>query len=261
MAMTITISAIQEHGSIAAAIEAACAESDTTASGVIGPEFSTSGPGAGWSKTYDATDFAERALSGDDGALYYIDPDDGRLATLKDEDLVWTEETVVEVVDDLEDVSEETMKLLEAAIESGHVVSDVSTRCTCSSCGCDELATHWDSDAGDRVCEECSEYVCDEDGEAMCSRDERTEYVSDGGRTYLRIRPPEMPDEDPGGAWALCWSTAGDESRVESRFSTREEAEQAVAAADWPRPGNHTQYPCGYEVRHLEDGEWVRVDD
>jgi hypothetical protein len=258
--MEITLSMIEAHGSIEAAIEAACENHDTLTSGVVGSPFSTSGPGAGWSKQHDVTDYALRALEGEDGACGYIDSSDGRMATIEDGALVWTDETVVEIVDDHEDVSEDTMELLEAAIESGHVVSDVTTRCACLSCGCEELATHYDSDAGDRVCEACIDYVCDDDGEVYCSRNDATEYVQDGSRSYLRLAPPEMPEEDPEGEWACYWGTCGDDAHVVSRHSSRGEAEQAVKAHDWPPPGDHTKYLCGYEVRELVDDEWVVND-
>lgn len=51
--------------------------SDTTSAGAIGPEFSTSGPGAGWSTTHGVEEFASRAFDG--GALYYLDVSDGRV--------------------------------------------------------------------------------------------------------------------------------------------------------------------------------------
>jgi hypothetical protein len=263
MKLEITLSMIDAHLSIQDAIESACEGHDTLASGVIGPLFSTSGPGVGWSKRHDelAADYADRALDGADGAIGYIDSSDGRLATIEEGELVWSEETVVEVVDDNEEVSEATMELLEAAIESGHVVSDVVTRCTCSSCGCDEFATHYDPDAGDRVCADCQDYVCDEEGEVYCARREETEYAWDGDRRFLRLAPSDMPEEDPEGKWACYWGTVGDDAHVVSRHSSREEAEQAVEAHDWPPPGDHTAYLCGYEVRELVDDEWERVDD
>lgn len=82
--MKITINDIAEHGSISAAIEARCSESDTIASGVIGSSFATSGPGSGYQHNYDATDYAERALAGDYGASSYIDSYDGREATMQE---------------------------------------------------------------------------------------------------------------------------------------------------------------------------------
>lgn len=64
-------------GSVKAAIEQWAKDSDDTSSGVVGMEFSTSGPGSGWSRNHTADDFASAAFKG--GALYYIDSSDGRL--------------------------------------------------------------------------------------------------------------------------------------------------------------------------------------
>jgi hypothetical protein len=158
MKLEITLSMLDAHLSIQDAIEAACDGHDTLSSGIVGSSFSTSGPGAGWSRQHGASDFAERALDGEDGSLGYIDSSDGRMATMEDGEIVWSDETVVEVVDDNEDVSEATLELLESAVESGHVVSDVTTRCPCPYCGddgCGDLATHYDSDSGKRVCVNC----------------------------------------------------------------------------------------------------------
>jgi hypothetical protein len=98
--MKITIEQVVEAGNnVASAIEAACKDHDSIASGVIGPSFATSGPGSGWSKQYDASDYAERALSGDYGASSYIDSSDGREATLDElEELDWSDESVIELV-------------------------------------------------------------------------------------------------------------------------------------------------------------------
>lgn len=163
--ITIKLSDIEYHESVSAAIDAVCEKSDRVASGTIGSSFSTSGPGYGWSIQHEAEDYARRALDDEYGAEGYIDSSDGRMATIEDGEVVWTDETVVDVEDDDEEVSKKTMRLLEEAVESGHVTSDISTRCTCSSCGCDELATHYDSDAGCRFCAECTNYVCDKGGE------------------------------------------------------------------------------------------------
>lgn len=83
--------------SISTMIEEYAKESDSVASGVIGPSFSCSGPGSGWQKNHDVTDYAERALSDDYGALSYIDSSDGRKATLQDGEVVWSAESVVEI--------------------------------------------------------------------------------------------------------------------------------------------------------------------
>lgn len=72
-------------GGVSEAIVAWANDSDTTSSGVIGSTFSCSGPGSGWQKNHDASDYAERALEESYGALYYIDADDGRLASMTDD--------------------------------------------------------------------------------------------------------------------------------------------------------------------------------
>lgn len=64
-------------GSVQQAIEQWAKDSDDTSSGVVGPAFSTSGAGIGWSRNHTADDFASAAFKG--GALYYIDSSDGRL--------------------------------------------------------------------------------------------------------------------------------------------------------------------------------------
>jgi len=97
--MKISIHDVARHGTIAAAIEAISSESEYIASGIIGSCLSTSGPGIGWSKHYDVHDYARRALADNYGAASYIDSEDGREATLDDDgDLVWTNESVIELV-------------------------------------------------------------------------------------------------------------------------------------------------------------------
>ena len=138
-------------------------------------------------------------------------------------------------------------------------------RCECVGCGCDQPATTTD-DASVPVCDDCAYYTVTDDGDVLCSRCEGTEYVTEtcgaGGqtRTYLRQSPPEEPPSDPDGEWACYWETV-DGGRLVSRHATREQAEQAVRAKDWPPPWDHTQYLCGYGVRRLVDDEWVPVDD
>jgi hypothetical protein len=91
-----------------------------------------------------------------------------------------------------------------------------------------------------------------------CSRCEGVEYVPDGwGNSVLRLSPPQPPVPDPEGEWACYWDTVGDDAHVVSRHATRRQAERAVAAHDWPPPGDTTQYLCGFVVRVLVDGRWV----
>lgn len=98
--MKITLEQVAENGnSVSSAIEAACKEHNSIASGVIGSSFSTSGLGSGWSKQHDVSDYARRALADDYGASSYIDSSDGREATLdEDGELEWSDESVIELV-------------------------------------------------------------------------------------------------------------------------------------------------------------------
>ncbi len=98
--MKITLEQVAENGnSVSSAIEAACNAHDSIASGMIGPSFACSGPGSGWQRNYDVSDYAERALADDYGASSYIDSGDGREATLdEDGELEWSDESVIELV-------------------------------------------------------------------------------------------------------------------------------------------------------------------
>ena len=137
----------------------------------------------------------------------------------------------------------------------------ITQECECG-CGCGEVATT--SDAGVALCEACAEYTTDpESGEVVCSRDPRAEEVTvccgAGGQTrsYWRLCPPAAPAPSPDGEWACYWNTVGDGSRPVSRHETEAEAAQAVAAQDWPAPGDHTHYLCRYEVRQWDGEAWV----
>jgi hypothetical protein len=138
--------------------------------------------------------------------------------------------------------------------------------CACVACGCSEPATCTD-DGGTEVCDACSEYTVDSDGDVHCSNMDDVEVVTEScgagfqTRSYVRLKPPEMPEEDPEGEWACYWDTVGNDAHVVSRHTTRDEAEQAVASHDWPRPGDHTQYLCGYAVRQLVDGDWIMPEE
>lgn len=139
--------------------------------------------------------------------------------------------------------------------------------CACASCGCSEPATQTD-DGGEPVCDACAEYAIDADGEVHCSRcddvEEVTECCGAGGQmhSHCRLRPPQMPKSDPDGGWAVWWESTGAESHLVERYATRAAADQAVAAHDWPRPGDHTAYLCGYGIRRLaDDGAWTHADD
>ena len=45
-------------------------------------------------------------------------------------------------------------------------------------------------------------------------------------------------------------------SSTTSTHAAEAEAEQAVAARDWPAPGDHNRYLCGYTVRQWDGTRW-----
>lgn len=97
MSIIITFEDFCEHDTIAKAIEVYCQESDEYATGRIGPDFATSGPGSGWSIQFDTQDFAARALDDEYGAIAYVDDEDGTVARLSEEgEVVWSEESEVD---------------------------------------------------------------------------------------------------------------------------------------------------------------------
>jgi len=96
--IVINLDDVIRAGGVEQALHAWCEESDDTSSGVVGPAFSTSGPGSGWSIQHDESDYAQRAIQ--EGALYYLDASDGRVVAAEevaddeqDEDGQWPLDT------------------------------------------------------------------------------------------------------------------------------------------------------------------------
>lgn len=136
MKITIDLSDIlatgteKASGTIRSALAEKCEESDSVACGTIGMEFATSGPGPGWSTTFGVSDFAARALAEEYGATHYLDLDDGKVATMdEDGDVVWSDESCVEIVvpdeDDVLAHPEVVGDMARAAIEEHAAESDV----------------------------------------------------------------------------------------------------------------------------------------
>jgi hypothetical protein len=97
MKVKITITDVAENNnSVRDAIEAVARESDIFDSGVVGPEFATSGPiGPGWTRQNGPEEFAAYSLR--EGMAYYVDSYDGRAAYIDEEDdeMYWTKKSVV----------------------------------------------------------------------------------------------------------------------------------------------------------------------
>lgn len=113
--------------SVPIAIENACARRDSIASGEIGPTFTTSGPGPGWSIEYDETDYAERALKA--GCSYYVSDTTGEAAFLDENgELTWTDDSVVELkcpeIEDAIDYPESAAAMAREVIAHHHPESN-----------------------------------------------------------------------------------------------------------------------------------------
>jgi hypothetical protein len=72
--------------------------------------------------------------------------------------------------------------------------------------------------------------------------------------------------EDPEGEFALYWETSLDDEGERTRYSTYAAAvaaaELSQSAFDAANPsGGGVTYLCGFSVRRLVDGEWVRCDE
>lgn len=124
----IDIDDVRAAGSVSAAILAWADNSDEVASGVVGPSFSCSGPGSGWQRNHDETDYAARALGDDYGAVAYVDAYDGRVATLDEGGgVTWSDDS--EVVLDVPDGSDalrhpEALAQMAAALDTHSHSSD-----------------------------------------------------------------------------------------------------------------------------------------
>ena len=108
--ISIDLDDVRAAGGVEQALHEYCRESDQIGSRVVGPTYSTSGPGSGWAYQHTADDFARRAMSA--GALYYLEASDGRIAyapTWEDDmyqgqDIEWTDGSMVRLeCPDIED--------------------------------------------------------------------------------------------------------------------------------------------------------------
>lgn len=81
--------------------------------------------------------------------------------------------------------------------------------------------------------------------------------------SYLRNQlESRAGDPDPDGEWCVYWETSLDDGGPRARYETED---QATAAAELAQQELEERHPggrllCGFEVRRLVDGEWVRGD-
>ena len=132
--VTIDLDDVRAARGVPPALTAWCEASEETACGVIGPSFATSGPGSGWSCQFNESDYAVRAMEG--GAIYYLDIDDGRVASAPDwtkdtyagQPIEWTSESAVCIrCPSIEDALEHpalVAEMVQAIIDHHHPESD-----------------------------------------------------------------------------------------------------------------------------------------
>jgi len=136
----IDLDDVRAAGSVTEAVRAAVRDRGNTlladSSALGGQTFATSGPGSGWTRTFDAGDYASAAIGQDVAASggnpsdsEAIDPEDGRVARgvapEADEDwdgsVEWSDESIVEVVcpevEDALEYPETVAKIAEAVID------------------------------------------------------------------------------------------------------------------------------------------------
>jgi len=105
--ISIDIYDVIRAGSVRQAVEAACPDDVmlATPAALGGQTFVTSGPGSGWTRVFDAGDYAVAAITEDaarSGAspteCMALDPDDGRIATgAEDGGVKWSDDSVVRI--------------------------------------------------------------------------------------------------------------------------------------------------------------------
>lgn len=288
--MQIEISHVEYHGSISAAIEAKCEASDCIASGVIGPAFSTSGPGSGWSCQYGVRDYAERALADDYGATSYIDSSDGREATLNESGkVVWSEDSEVEIImptiDEIVASTASANTLLEQAVEYGADAEECAKlRKVCdlvfafSDCQgrddeMDEVATalqavldsgvklsfevtsdhDWDEDNDEPVCRTCYQLQVFADGDVLLTG-EATGYYSycrSGGEQFSAWQDGDGEEFDNG------WKTI-EHALEECGIASSDEVREALAGVspDAPEPPKETEDGAFALLYHGWEQDW-----
>ena len=174
-----------------------------------------------------------QALS--DAGEVAIDEDDGEPDALNEDDTLWV-------------VSAHSLTV------AGETVA-TWTRCACGSWGgsgggrVDTWIVEEDTNGGDRLPDRIaailSELGIDDEIPSVPEPDSASDTI----------------DEDPDGEWCVYWTTVGNDAHVVATYETEEDAQ---AVCDERQRALAAKHPgdllCGYEVRSLVGGEWVRVE-
>jgi hypothetical protein len=132
---------------------------------------------------------------------------------------------------------------------------------------CDAVSTRWWYDDGDDDCR-CdtygpydSEQAASEAAEQAASENDESAVGEDADAMRTRLLTERAGDPDPEGEYCVYWETCGDDEHVVARYATADAADAAATLGDDSLRSRHSgQLLCGYDVRRLIDGEWVRDD-
>jgi hypothetical protein len=127
------------------------------------------------------------------------------------------------------------------------------------------VTTAWWYDDGDDDCR-CDTYGPydseEEAREAACSaasENDESAAGEDADAMRDRLLTERAGYPDPGGEYCVYWETVGDDAHVVARYATEEAAEAAATLADEALRARHSGHLlCGYGVRQIVAGDWVR---
>lgn len=128
-------------------------------------------------------------------------------------------------------------------------------------------STQWWFDAGDETDrEEHGPYCTEEEARAeaaeYASENDEAESGEDAEAMAKRLLEERAGEPYQDGEWCVYWESSLDYDHVVRRYAT---CEAATAAAELLASELADRYPgrlrCGYGVRVMRDGEWVRADE
>ena len=128
--------------------------------------------------------------------------------------------------------------------------------------GQDEDGMYWFDEGDDQTRYEYGPFPTRKDAvaaaQAYAAENDEGVGGEDADQMKERLLRQTAGEPDNEGEYCVWWSTVGDDSHVVGRYAT---AEQAMAAGELADRDLRERYPgtllCGFEVRRLDDGQWV----
>lgn len=133
--------------------------------------------------------------------------------------------------------------------------------------GLDDAGLWWIDDGDDTVRQDVSgPYTTSEAAEkaaeevALAAHEGQSGEDADAVRA--RVLAETAGEPDPGGEWCVYWETSLDDEHVVERYATRAQAEASAEQCQAELVARHPgSLLCGYGVRYLLCGEWVRAEE